>query len=67
MQKLLEGIRVLDWTQFVAGPAAGCRLATLGAEVIHLEQAGVGDGSRGVTTVLGIPQMLPAPMPVNLC
>lgn len=56
---LLEGIKVLDWTQFVAGPAVGCRLAALGADVIHVEQAGVGDGCRGTKAIQGINQILP--------
>lgn len=55
---LLEGIRVIDWTQYVAGPAAACRLGALGAEVIHVEQPGKGDAARGVKSFMGIDQVL---------
>ena len=46
MQKLLEGIRVLEWGIFHAGPGATAILCDLGAEVIKIEQPGVGDPSR---------------------
>lgn len=42
----LEGIRVLDFSQFLAGPYASLRLADMGAEVIKVERAGKGDLSR---------------------
>src|SRR5215469_16003763 len=43
---VMEGYRVLDFTQFVAGPVAGRMLAEMGAEVIKVEIAPNGDGSR---------------------
>jgi len=42
----LEGLLVLDFSQFMAGPAATLRLADLGARVVKIERPGVGDSSR---------------------
>lgn len=42
----LAGIRVLEWAAFFNGPAAGYMLGDLGAEVIKIEQPGVGDPIR---------------------
>jgi CoA:oxalate CoA-transferase len=42
----LQGVLVLDFSQFLAGPVAAMRLADLGARVIKVERPGVGDIGR---------------------
>ncbi|NVK33456.1 MAG: CoA transferase [Rhodobacteraceae bacterium] len=42
----LSGLKVLDFSQFLAGPYAALKLADLGAEVVKVEKAGTGDLSR---------------------
>lgn len=46
--KPLEGLVVLEFAQFLAGPLAGLRLADLGAQVIKIERPGTGDLGRQI-------------------
>jgi crotonobetainyl-CoA:carnitine CoA-transferase CaiB-like acyl-CoA transferase len=44
----LDGILILDFSQFLAGPVAALRLADLGATVIKVERPVIGDIGRGL-------------------
>ena len=42
----LDGLIVLEFSQYLSGPCAGLRLADLGARVIKIERPNVGDAGR---------------------
>tara|TARA_B100000029_G_scaffold75690_1_gene67365 strand:+ start:6010 stop:7167 length:1158 start_codon:yes stop_codon:yes gene_type:complete len=46
IKRPLEGLIVLEFSQFLAGPVAGLRLSDLGARVIKIEKPEVGDLCR---------------------
>ena len=48
MTRPLEGLTVLEFSQFLSGPYAGLRLADLGARVIKIERPEVGDLCRNL-------------------
>ena len=53
MQDLpLKGIRVIDYSHFLAGPYVGRCLSAMGAEVIKVERPGSGDAGRQHAHVL---------------
>src|SRR5271168_1621595 len=44
--KMLSGCKVLDFTQYLAGPTVTRLMAEMGADIIKVEQAPMGDPSR---------------------
>jgi crotonobetainyl-CoA:carnitine CoA-transferase CaiB-like acyl-CoA transferase len=49
--RMLSGCRVLDFTQYLAGPTVTRLMAEMGAEIIKVELAPMGDPSRLLPTV----------------
>ncbi len=50
MSRPLEGLLVLEFAQYMAGPWAGLRLADMGATVIKVERPGKGEAGRSLAT-----------------
>ncbi len=55
MKQPLEGIRVLELGMFHAGPGGSAILGDLGAEVIKIEQPGIGDPMRHAKMIGSVP------------
>ena len=45
-QPILDGYKIIDFTQYLAGPTATRLMAELGAEIIKIEMSPYGDPSR---------------------
>jgi crotonobetainyl-CoA:carnitine CoA-transferase CaiB-like acyl-CoA transferase len=52
-QHVLSGYRVLDFSQYIAGPTVARMMAEMGAEVIKVEMAPNGDQTRGMPYLKG--------------
>lgn len=48
---LLQGVRVVDMTQYLAGPTVTRLLAEMGADIVKIEQPPHGDPSRGLAVM----------------
>jgi len=46
MEQALSDVKILDLTHYIAGPYCTKLLADYGADVIKVEQPGIGDGAR---------------------
>ncbi len=49
----LKGIRVIDYSHFLAGPHMSRSLSAMGAEVIKVERPNAGDAGRASPTIVG--------------
>ena len=58
---VLDGYKVLDFTQYVAGPTVTLMMAEMGAEVIKVELAPGGDKTRVAPMQVEWPQRLLRP------
>jgi crotonobetainyl-CoA:carnitine CoA-transferase CaiB-like acyl-CoA transferase len=59
MAGALQGIKVVELGHWVAVPCACAILSDWGAEVIKIEDPGVGDSLRGIKSIEGIPMQGP--------
>ena len=64
--RAFTGVRILDFSQVLAGPFAVMQLALLGAEVIKVEQPNTGDQPRSLMNEGGHESMSPSFMGMNL-
>jgi len=64
-QQAFTGLRILDFTQVLAGPFATQQLAQLGADVIKIEARELGDITRGLLST-GTDGMAPSFLTCNL-
>ena len=54
MTNLLDGIKVIDWSQIHHGSATAYMLGDMGADVIKVENP-EGDTARNWRSILGVP------------
>ncbi len=66
MARAFDGLRVIDFTQVLAGPFAAAQLALLGADVIKIEQPLIGDQTRGLMAGSSDAGMSPSFLTCNL-